>query len=262
MLRPEVRQQCLSILRAGFQSPEFWPSMHAAEALTVAGYGDEVRAALEPKLASEQDGQRRCGLARELARAGDRQKVVLLLEALAAKDPYAHVHAAESLYKLGEIGDGKLLTSAAAQTANVKLQLMAAGALARKGDAAAMALVRAKANDDVADARYVADWILGRIGNASDIAVLRRASERQQDALPAAFAFHALACLEDTAGLERLGQNLAVEDAGIRALAAETVAQTRATRFAPRLIEMLSDPALDVRIRAAQSLIQLAQPAR
>src|SRR5438128_383251 len=78
-LSDDVRQKCLQVLREGLKSDEFWPSIHAAEALTLAGHGDDVRKALEPKLLTENDDQRRCGLARELARAGDRAQASLLL---------------------------------------------------------------------------------------------------------------------------------------------------------------------------------------
>ena len=61
-----TRGRCLAVLRAGLGSEEFWPAMHAAEALSLAGHGAEVRAAIAPRLATETDDQRRCGLAREL----------------------------------------------------------------------------------------------------------------------------------------------------------------------------------------------------
>jgi hypothetical protein len=51
------------------------------------------------------------------------------------------VHAAESLFKVGEVGDGKLLRLALAECDPI-LRMMAAGALAKRGDAAALALVR------------------------------------------------------------------------------------------------------------------------
>ena len=65
-LAPAVESQCVELLRGALNSGEFWPSMHAAEALTLAGKTDEVRATLAPLLPKERDDQRRCGLAREL----------------------------------------------------------------------------------------------------------------------------------------------------------------------------------------------------
>ncbi len=66
-----TQTRCLAVLREGLRSDEFWPAMHAAEGLSRSGFGDEVQRALEPKLSEENDDQHRCGLARELVRAGD-----------------------------------------------------------------------------------------------------------------------------------------------------------------------------------------------
>src|SRR5205823_224646 len=99
-----TRARCLGVLRGGLESEEFWPSMHAAEALTLDGRGSEARALLGPKLPKETDDQRRCGLARELARAGDRAPLQVMLDILASPNPHGHVHACESLFKLREVG--------------------------------------------------------------------------------------------------------------------------------------------------------------
>ena len=87
-LEPETEARCLVVLREGLASEEFWPAMHAAEGLSLGGYGAEVIAALTPRLDTETDGQKRCGLARELVRAGDRSKTSILLGLLADPDPY------------------------------------------------------------------------------------------------------------------------------------------------------------------------------
>src|SRR5262245_16429086 len=79
-LPPELRERCEKVLRDGLKSDEFWPAMHAAEALTIAGHGHDVLAALAKR--SETDDQKRCGLAREAVRAGDRTKLAILFEIL------------------------------------------------------------------------------------------------------------------------------------------------------------------------------------
>src|SRR5690606_38121574 len=86
VLAPGIEQRCLRVLREGLKSDEFWPSMHAAEALTLAGRGNEVRAHLLPLLPQESDDQRRCGLARELVRTGARQYAAIMLDILNAAD--------------------------------------------------------------------------------------------------------------------------------------------------------------------------------
>ncbi len=118
-LSAELRQRCLAILRDGFAADEFWPSMHAAEALTVAGHGDEVRAGLLKKSPKVTDDQQRCGIAREMVRAGDRGYAETMLQILSQSDDYAHTHAAESLYKVYEIGDGSQLRAAMANGDNL-----------------------------------------------------------------------------------------------------------------------------------------------
>ena len=69
-LSATVRDECLVVLRQGLRSDEFWPSIHAAEGLIRAGYHQEVASYLASKLEGETDDQKRCGLARELVRAG------------------------------------------------------------------------------------------------------------------------------------------------------------------------------------------------
>ena len=141
-----TRQKCLSVLRTGMRSAEFWPSIHAAEGLTLGGQGEEVIAFLRPLLEGPYDDQQRCGLARELVRAGDREPAGIMLKILAGEDTFGHVHAAESLYKVGELGDGKALRKAFEQTQNPRLRLMAAAAL---GEAGNSRIAPARAGDDV-----------------------------------------------------------------------------------------------------------------
>ena len=102
-----------AVLREGLKSDEFWPAMHAAEAMTVAGLQAEVVAHLKPKLAAEKDDQRRCGLARELVRAGQVEYADEMFDILRSDDPHGHVHAAESLFKVGWAGGSAPLRRAA-----------------------------------------------------------------------------------------------------------------------------------------------------
>src|SRR6185436_19293222 len=95
-----LRQRCLAVLRAGLKSDEFWPAMHAAEALSLAGQRAEVLSALASRSAA--DDQQQCGLAREAVRAGDRAKIPVLLEILIKPGSIGHTHAAESLFKVAE----------------------------------------------------------------------------------------------------------------------------------------------------------------
>jgi sialidase-1 len=256
----QVRQVCLEVLREGVRSDEFWPSIHAAEALTLAGHADEVRELLAPKLIAETDDQKKCGLARELVRAGDRSKASVMLEIIAGDDPYGHVHAAESLYKVREIGDGVAIRGAMAQTANAKLRLMAAGALARCGNPAAMDLLRESIRDKDPELRKITAWLLARLGDDSDIPALRDALKRADTDPVRCYFENALATLGDNEGLKALARSLNHEDPAVRVYAATFAGDARATSVGPDLIKLLDDPTLDVRIRAAQSILVLSQP--
>ncbi len=260
-LPADVERRCVEVLRDAMHSDEFWPSIHAAEGLTLAGHGDEVRAFLEPKLKTEKDDQQRCGLARELVRAGDWRKSAIMLDILAGEDPHGHVHAAESLYKVREIGDGRAMRRAFAQTENVRLQLMAAAALGRFGNRAAIELLRGKLTDADPDTRRTAAWVLARIGDKSDIARLRQPAATEQDPLTRSYFQHALAALGDADGLRALRANLSADDPAIRTYAATFAGDARALSVADELRRLLDDENVDVRARAAQSLIVLSKPA-
>ncbi|MEZ6072624.1 MAG: HEAT repeat domain-containing protein [Pirellulales bacterium] len=260
-----TRGRCLETLREGLagiddSDESFWPAMHAAEALTLAGHGDEVYAVIVPRLDRETDDQHRCGLVRELVRAGRRSYAGVMLDILASDDPYGHVHACESLYKVNETGDGRLLRVAMTQTDNATQALMAAAALARWGNGDAYELLRRQVASDDADTARIAAWVLGRVGDTRDIAALRAALGRHQDPVVRAYVQHALAALGDEAGRAALAENLQNDDPAIRTYAAVFAGDARATECANALVAMLDDNHVDARIRAAQSLLVLAQP--
>jgi sialidase-1 len=260
-LAPGQRQRCLDVLRKALRSDEFWPSMHAAEALTLAGQQAEVCTALTHRLEAERDDLKRCGLARELVRAGERSKVAILLDILAKGDANARVHAAEGLYKVGEVGDGKLLRQGMAQEENVLLQLTAAAALAQCGDRQALAIIRKRLAGNSTEEQMIAAYVLARLGDRSDIAQLRRNARAEKQPLAQSFAHNALACLGDPSGQEAMARNLESTNAEVRAYAAEAAGVSRAVTLADKLTKLLGDPAVDVRVRAAQCLIALTLPA-
>lgn len=266
-IRPEVaflseatRQKCLKVLRAALASDEFWPAMHAAEALTLAGEQAHVVQLLTPKLKTETDPQRRCGLNRELLRTGDRLRLAEMWTILADEKSTGRVHAAESLYKLGEVGDGKLLRAALAQEGNLRLQLMAAAGLSRAGNPLATARLRANLTHEDREIRKIAAWALGLVGDAGDLPAVQKILATETDPLAQAYYVNALACLGDAAGRAQLGRNLSHADAAVRTYSADFSGYARAVEFIPRLTEMLEDEAIDARVRAAQSLIALSLP--
>ncbi|WP_288121152.1 HEAT repeat domain-containing protein, partial [Microbacterium sp. 69-7] len=220
-LDPALRDRCLAVLREGLGSSEFWPSMHAAEGLSVAGFGQEARTAIGPKLAVETDAQHRCGLAREIVRSGDLSAVRTLLDELAKPDAYGHAHACESLYKVRQIGDGKLLRTAMETPEPPLRSIMAAAALARCGNPRAFAHIRSAVGRPDETIARTAAWILARVGDATDLPALRAGVGRFQTPLTRAYFEHALAARGDAEGKAALVRNLSNEDPMIRAYAAE-----------------------------------------
>ena len=252
--------RCLKILRGAVRSDEFWPSMHAAEALTLTGRGDEVVTLLTPLLPLEKDDQKRCGLARELVRAGQRQHVNVLLSIMAGDDTYGHVHSCESIYKVFEIGDGVALRAAIQPGNPIKKQLMAAAALGRWGHPQAMKILRgAVASKDPDEAR-IAAWVLARIGNATDIPLLRKNIARFDDPLVVAYFENSMATLGDTAGLQAMAKMLQSDDPALKVYAATFAGDARAVSLAPLLRPLLEHEVLDVRVRGAQTLLVLSKP--
>ena len=260
-LTEDVRARCVKVLTEGLHSEEFWPSIHAAEGLTLGGHGDVVRAYLEPKLLTKLDDQQKCGVSRELIRAGDRQKRSIMLEILAGDDDFGHVHSAESLYKVEEIGDGVAMRRAFEQTENLRLRVMAAAALGRCGNPKAMAFVRSILKHDDPEVYKLGAWILGRIGSPSDIKLLKKYVGKCPDELTRAYFDNSLAALGDQAGLAALAKSLKSDDPAVKTYAATFAGDARATGVADSLVAMLDDSYGDARYRAAQSLLFLSRPA-
>ncbi|HIA63067.1 MAG TPA: sialidase [Planctomycetes bacterium] len=252
--------RCLKILRGAVRSDEFWPSMHAAEALTLTGHGDEVVTLLTPLLPLEKDDQKRCGLARELVRAGQRQHVNVLLSIMAGDDAYGHVHSCESIYKVFEIGDGVALRAAIQPGNPIKKQLMAAAALGRWGHPQAMKILRGAVSSKDPDEARIAAWVLARIGDATDIPLLRKNIARFDDPLVVAYFENSMATLGDTAGLQAMAKMLQSDDSALQVYAATFAGDARAVSLAPLLLPLLEHEVLDVRVRGAQTLLVLSKP--
>ena len=258
--------ECMSTLRSGLASEEFWPAMHAAEALTYAGAGSEVIAALTSRLPDEQDDQRRCGLVRELYRAGDHSHVQILFDILGNPSSKGRTHAAESLYKIGQSADKKLLREAMNQSESIPLQIMAAAALVKADDPAATDLIRRQLQSSDATTRNLSAWVIGRHGNKSDAEPITNALRKEISATPPdemsiTFLAISLASLGNSEGRTALVKQLSSSNPSAKAMAAEFAGLSRTTEALEKLKELLKDSALDVRIRSAQSIIALSKAA-
>lgn len=255
---PVERDRAVVVLREGLNDADFWPSMHAAEGLTRAGFGAEVRAALAGRVDTTRDARMRCGLARELVRAGDSAIVQILVDVLSGTDPYAHAHAAESLFKLGLVGDESAMRRIY-RSGDATARLMAAAALAANGDADALNSIRTTYVQGDASSARIAAWILGRIGDASDKLLLANGLRRNADAMHRAYVDHALAALGDPDGLAALRQNLHSSDPVIRtyaaSFAADVDAEASGIDIVTDLIPLLDDAYPDARYRAAAAIL-------
>ena len=262
---PQLISECMSILRGGLTSDEFWPAMHAAEALTYADAGSEVIAALKDRLPNEQDDQRRCGLVRELYRAGDRSHLQVLFDVLGNPQSKGRTHAAESLYKIGQTADKELLRKAMNQSESIPLQIMAAAALIKAKDSAAKDLVLRQLHSSDKTARNLSAWVIGRHGQKEDARIIEAALQTEtattpKDEMSVTFLAVSLASLGDSEGRTALVNQLSSPNPTARAMAAEFAGLSRTTEALEKLKELLKDSALDVRIRSAQSIIALSKP--
>lgn len=263
---PQLISECLSTLRSGLASDEFWPAMHAAEALTYADAGPEVIAALKDRLPNEQDDQRRCGLVRELYRAGDHSHLKILFDVLGNPSSKGRTHAAESLYKIGQTADKSLLREAMNQSDNIPLQIMAAAALVKADDPNAKDLVRRQLQSPEPTARNLSAWVIGRHGNKDDATIVKALLQKEtsaasKDEMSITFLAVSLATLGDSDGRAALMNQLSSPNPTARAMAAEFAGLSRTTEALEKLTELLKDSALDVRIRSAQSIIALSKAA-
>jgi sialidase-1 len=257
-LSPELREKCLAVLRTALEGEEFWPAMHAAEALTLAGEGKSVVPLLEARLKTDQDPQHRCGLVREIVRTGKREPLAILWKTLADTKSNGRVHAAESLYKIGEVGDGKLLRAAMQVKDDPKLQIMSAAALGRAGNQQAMELVREKLKSDDHELRKLAAWVLGLLGNSQDIAAIGKLRDSEADPVTQSFFVNSMACLGDAKARETLAKNIDSADPAIRTYAADFAAWSRSLNAVK--MERLNDTNVDVRVRTAQALLVFSLP--
>lgn len=260
----ELIANCMSILRSGLASEEFWPAMHAAEALTYAGAKSEVIAALKERLPDEKDDQRRCGLTRELYRAGDHSHLETLFDILGNRSSNGRIHAAESLYKIGQAADKTLLLDAMNQSESIPLQIMAAAALVKAEDPAALVFVRRQLLSSDTTTRNLSAWVIGRHGNKSDAEPISSALRKEmtsapRDEMSVTFLSVSLASLGVSEGRVALVNQLDSPNPTARAMAAEFAGSSRTAEALKKLQEHLKDTALDVRIRSAQSILALSK---
>jgi sialidase-1 len=258
-----LKTRCVTVLKTGLAAhgTAFWPAMHAAEALSQAGLGSEVTKTLTPLQETVTDDQQRCGIARELARAGDLPKTALLWEVLQSPSDHGHVHAAESLFKVGWSPDADLapMQRALAQEQNPRLRMMAAAALTKHtANQDALDFLRKRTAEETnPDLLFLFGWGLGQLGAAQDIALIQARLKDLPDPWLRSFLEHALARLGDAEGRQLVMRNLKSDDVRIATYAAETAGAIGLRDARDLLISLLDHSDLDTHIRAAQALLLL-----
>ncbi|UUO04754.1 exo-alpha-sialidase [Blastopirellula sp. J2-11] len=253
-------QRSLEILQRGLQSSSFANLLNAAEGLTAAGKQKEVIAALSPKLKQTKGSDRKCELARELVRAGERSYLAILVQAL--QDDVAletQAVACDALFQIDEIGEGRILRKRYDQLQNVNAQtILAAAALAQWGNPQAAAKLREVVKQaEWPDARLAAG-ALARLGETDDVALLKM---RQQDARTVRdrLAFDAaLALLGDETARSALPNFLQDSDPLVRSDAIKFIGEAGIATARPELIRLLADPDEGTAILTAQAILKLA----
>ena len=256
-----LRGQCISVLKGAFEvegEEHFWAKMHAAEALTVAGETQWVKAKLREMMKQSYNAQHVCGLCREMIRAGADEYEQPMVTALQRPEYGAQTHAAESLFKVGKVGRRNLMEKAA-EGKDPVLGMMACAALVRAGDKGRLERVRKHLADEDERARVVACWVLGQLGDSSDVGRIEKASAGWQG--DAKFnAEVALGRLGRAGAVDRLFELLGDEDEKRVAGVCEALAAIKDKRGRPYLVKLLKSDGLDTRVRASHALLGILEP--
>ena len=251
-----LRGKCISVCKEAFDvgtDDDFWARMHAAEALTAADQTQWVKNKLRQMLKHGWNAQHMCGLCREMVRAGADEYEQPMVSVLMRPEYGGATHAAESLFKVGKLGQRDLMEKAAAGKDPV-LGMMACAALVRAGDRDKLQRRREGLTSAVERERGVACWVLGQIGEDSDIPGIRQASADWTGEAKVS-ARVALARLGDPQCRERIFDLLKDGEEKHLTAVCEALAAMKLKAARPHLIPLLDDARLDVRVRAAHALI-------
>jgi HEAT repeat protein len=256
-----LHNRCLAVLREGLNGDEFWPVIYAAETLTDASYTFEVLPVLHARLENETDLRNRAGIARALIRAGERHALVELQDILLTDDTEARVLAAEALFLLRDLADVELVRSAMDSSEDGRLRLYAAAALAAARDEDTIEVIREGLASDNPALRFVGADVMTGLGNRDDdLPALLLNLDRAASDFERFYTLRALAFLGHEPARVEIAGLLAHPDPTIRSRAAYATAETWLIQETERLIALLDDPTLAVRVRAAQALLILSTP--
>ena len=93
----------------------------------------------------------------------------------------------------------------------------------------------------------------------TDVPTINALLKAEQDELARAYCVNALSCLGDAEGRKLLIENLSSQNPAVKAYSADFAGHAKVKEAWDKLVSLLSDENLDVRVRAAQSLILLSR---
>ncbi len=261
LLTGNTHQRCLQVLREGLQSDEFWPSIHAAEALIDADYGFEATPILLQRRERETDRRRIAGYARALLKTDNTQALLDLQDILLSDDTEARILAAEALFRNARIGNPTILAEATDSLNSSRLRVFAAATLTITHQANMLDIIREALQSNDPAARYIAADVLPMVGSAEkDRAMLLDRRDLAHSDFENLYFIRALAIFGVGDAYAELLDFLDHPDPTIRSRAAFAMAETWNVSEGKRLVDLLEDPALAVRVRAAQALFTLSNP--
>ena len=263
LMTGNVHQKCLKVLREGLAADEFWPSIHAAEALIKANYVFEAKPVLAQRLARETDKRRIAGYARALITTGDVQTInhaiVNLQDILLSDDTEARILAAEAMFRTATVGDAAILEQAMDSLSNGRLRVFAAATLTLTDHANMREIVHKALRGDDPAARYIAADVIPIIGKREpNISMLLETRDLASSDFENLYFVRALAMFGVNSAREELSGFLNHPDPTIRSRAAFAIAEAWMIEQSDQLIQLLDDPSLAVRVRAAQALMTLS----
>ena len=138
---------------------------------------------------------------------------------------------------------------------------MAAGAITRFSDEQAMAYLKKCLVSSEPSERRLASFILADFREETDVVPLLLKSLELSAGDPSGISMchNVLAVHGNPIGVAGMKQGLASEDAGTRAMSAYFEGEAQLTSAADTLVSLLDDPDLDVRVRAAHSLLLMGK---
>lgn len=261
LLTGNIHNRCLAILKEGLHSDEFWPMIHASEALVDAQYAFEAIPVLKRHLAEERDLRYRAGLARALVRAGERNALTELQDILLTTNTEARVIAIEAMFRVADVADVTIVTAAMDSIHDGRIRIYAAAALALARGQNTLGVIREGLASDSPAMRYVGADVITVLGNRrDDLPVLLLNRDRTASEFEGFYTLRALAFFGDASARQELAGLLRHTDPTIRSRAVYAAAETWLVQESDYLLTLLDDPSLAVRVRAAQALLILSNP--